>query len=336
MLYSRSRFDQMSSMISTMVRAARSGGSAVMAVAFRKYSSERPVEAVEDHEVRLVGETLALARPAAEHLLEEDARPHRAQKHDELEVRDIDAGGQMSTVTTIAGCGRLRNSRMRWSGRSTRPVILATNASPMPKASRQMSTSWSAWEMCGRSFAAKMSVFGNRPVSPLVLDGVLLDLLDDPAIGVGRSDAALDIGGFEAALVFQQVELLGAGHGVNDAHLLAFVEEDAVHPHVRANGHDVVVHEETLADGPLVVVAIDDVLEVGGRVGRRCGGEADLDRVEVVESIAPDGEFLARCSRDGTRRRSPGRRRGWGCRGGRRPRRSPRRLTRRWRCGRAR
>ncbi len=38
-----------------------------------------------------------------------------------------------STVTTMPGLGRLRNSRMRCSGRSTRPVILATNASPRPK-----------------------------------------------------------------------------------------------------------------------------------------------------------------------------------------------------------
>lgn len=29
----------------------------------------------------------------------------------------------MSTVTAMPGLGRLRNSRMRWSGRSTRPVI---------------------------------------------------------------------------------------------------------------------------------------------------------------------------------------------------------------------
>ena len=41
-----------------------------------------------------------------------------------------------STVTTMPGFGRLRNSRIRCSGRSTRPVILATKASPRPKMSR--------------------------------------------------------------------------------------------------------------------------------------------------------------------------------------------------------
>jgi hypothetical protein len=70
-----------------------------------------------------------------------------------------------STVTTMPGLGRLRNSRMRCRGRSTRPVILATNASPCPKMSRAWSTSWSECEVCGRSLAAKISVFGNRPCS---------------------------------------------------------------------------------------------------------------------------------------------------------------------------
>jgi hypothetical protein len=38
----------------------------------------------------------------------------------------------MSTVTTTLGLGRLRNSRMRWSGRSTfaLPVIFFTKSSP--------------------------------------------------------------------------------------------------------------------------------------------------------------------------------------------------------------
>jgi hypothetical protein len=52
------------------------------------------VEAVEDGEVGLVGMALALARAAAEHLLEQDARLHRAQEDDELQVGDVHAGGQ--------------------------------------------------------------------------------------------------------------------------------------------------------------------------------------------------------------------------------------------------
>ena len=45
----------------------------------------------------------------------------------------------ISTVTTMAGLGRLRNSRMRCKGRSTvgLPVIFCTNESPRPNTSRQ-------------------------------------------------------------------------------------------------------------------------------------------------------------------------------------------------------
>ena len=52
----------------------------------------------------------------------------------------------MSTVTAIPGSGRLRNSRIRWRGRSTVgfPVIFWTKASPLPNSSRSISTSWSA------------------------------------------------------------------------------------------------------------------------------------------------------------------------------------------------
>ena len=73
----------------------------------------------------------------------------------------------MSTVTTTLGFGRLRNSRMRCSGRSTLglPVIFCTKLSPWLKTSRQMRTSWSACDTCGRSFTAKIRIFGKRPVS---------------------------------------------------------------------------------------------------------------------------------------------------------------------------
>ena len=42
-------------------------------------------------------------------------------------------------------------------------------------------------------------------------------------------------------LVFEEVELLAAGLGVDLLDLLAFLEEDAVHPHVGVDLHDVVV-----------------------------------------------------------------------------------------------
>ena len=68
-----------------------------------------------------------------------------------------------STETTMPGFGRLRNSRMRCRGRSTRPVILRTNARHGRRRPCASSTIWSAWDVWGRSLAAKISVFGNRP-----------------------------------------------------------------------------------------------------------------------------------------------------------------------------
>ena len=73
----------------------------------------------------------------------------------------------MSTVTTTLGFGRLRNSRMRWSGRSTfgLPVIFWTKSSPWPNTSRQVFTSWSACEVWAMSLTAKMRILGKWPVS---------------------------------------------------------------------------------------------------------------------------------------------------------------------------
>ena len=96
-------------MISLMVRVGLSGGSAVMPVALRKYSSSVPSKQSKTMKWDLSGILLALARAAAEHLLEEDAGLHRAQEDDELEVGDVDAGGEQvdgdDDARVRAGCG---------------------------------------------------------------------------------------------------------------------------------------------------------------------------------------------------------------------------------------
>ena len=79
-----------------------------MPVVLPEVLEQRAVEAVEDREVRLVGVLLALARAAAEHLLEQDAGLHRAQEDDELQVGMSTPVVSRSTVTTIrasGGCG---------------------------------------------------------------------------------------------------------------------------------------------------------------------------------------------------------------------------------------
>jgi hypothetical protein len=53
---------------------------------------ERAVEAIEDREMRFVREALAEARAAAEHLLEQDAAPHRPQEDDVLQIGYVHPG----------------------------------------------------------------------------------------------------------------------------------------------------------------------------------------------------------------------------------------------------
>ena len=62
---------------------------------------------------------------------------------------------------------------------------------------------------------------GEAAVLPLVLIGVALELLQDLAVGVRRRDLALDLGGVEGALVFEQVELASASLRVDLVDLLA-------------------------------------------------------------------------------------------------------------------
>ena len=129
----------------------------------------------------------------------------------------------------------------------------------------------------------------------LVLVGVALELLEDLAVGVGRGDLALDLGwrrrrarppGGRAGLA----PVSGSTWSTCSPSLrkTPFMRTSERDP------HHVVVDEVALAHGPLVVVAVDQVLEVGHRVGGRRGGQADLDRIEVVERVAPDRQLLGR------------------------------------------
>ncbi len=168
-------------MISAMRLAVALGGSTVMPVALAEVLEQRPVEAVEDHEVDLVRVLLALAGAAAEHLLEQDARLHRPQEDDELQVRDVDAGGEQVDGHDDARVGPVAEL----ADALQRPVDAAGDLGDEGVAAAEdvagLVTSWSACEVCGRSLAAKISVLGKRPYSRLVLVGVALDLLEDLA-----------------------------------------------------------------------------------------------------------------------------------------------------------
>ncbi len=61
-----------------------------------------------------------------------------------------------------------------------------------------------------------------------------------------------------------------------------------MHPDIRFDRDDVVINKIAFADGPFVLVAIHHVIEVGGGVRGGSGGQADLDRVKVVERLPPD------------------------------------------------
>jgi hypothetical protein len=99
------------------------------------------------------------------------------------------------------------------------------------------------------------------------------------------------LGGIELALVFDVVELAGAGGGIDDIDLLAFLQEDAVEADVGFDGDDVVIDQKALLDSGFVTVFENLVLEERGGVAGGSGGKADLDGVEVVERAAPDGSL---------------------------------------------
>jgi hypothetical protein len=122
----------------------------------------------------------------------------------------------------------------------------------------------------------------------LVSQRVLLQLLEDLAIRIGRRHLGFDVGALEAALVLQQIELARTRRWVDLFDLFALLEEHAVHPHVRAHLYDVVVDEEAVLDRLAVLVAVDGRLEVARRVRGGGGSQADLDGIEMLERVVPD------------------------------------------------
>src|SRR5690349_11545166 len=61
---------------------------------FSKIVEQGSVEAVKNYEMGLVGKVLTFTSAAAKHLLEQNARLNRAEKHNELKIRNIDSRGK--------------------------------------------------------------------------------------------------------------------------------------------------------------------------------------------------------------------------------------------------
>lgn len=239
--------------------------------------------------MRLVGVALTLARAAAEHLLEEDARLYRPQEHDVFEVGDVHAGRQQVDSDDDAGVGAVAELP----DALQRPVDVTgdlgnegvTSAEAVAGKVDQLVGVRDVRQVVG----GEDQGLGEAPELLLVLRGMGLQLFEDLAIGVWRRDLLLDLIGVESPLVLQQVELAHACLRVDLVDLLALLQEDAVHADVRAHPHHVVVDQVALADSPVVLVAEHQVLEVGHGVQGWRGRQAHLDSVEVVEGVAPDG-----------------------------------------------
>ena len=122
--------------------------------------------------------------------------------------------------------------------------------------------------------------------------GVFGDFLDDLAIAVRRRDGALDGGSVKCAFVFHIVERFLAGVRVDLADCFAFFEKDAVHSHVRLDGDRLVIHQKAVENCLLDAVAKNWLAKKRDGVRGGCGGEADLDGVEVIEGVAPDAHLL--------------------------------------------
>ena len=166
-----------------------------------------------------------------------------------------------------------------------------------------MSTSWSACEVCGQVIHGEDQGLGEAAVLLLVFQGVLLDLLEDLPVGVRRRDFAFDLGRVELPLVLEQVELFACQSRVDDADLLALLQEDAVHADIGVDGDHVVVDEVALAHGPLVLVAVDDSLKYAVVCAAGVAVRPILMASKWSRVSAPDGQFRCRCSPGGTRRR---------------------------------
>ncbi len=198
-------------------------------------------------------------------------RLDRPQEDDELQVGDVHAGGEHVHGDDDAGFGPVAEL----ADALQRPVHVGSGDLLHECLAAAEDVAASVDQLVGvrgvrQVVGGEDQRLGEAAVALLVLVGVLLDLFEDLAVGVGDGDLALDLGGVEAAA------RLPAGRaarlpvsGSTRSTCSPSLRKTPLHADVRFDATDVVVDEIALADRPLVLVAVDDVLEVGHGVRGR-------------------------------------------------------------------
>jgi hypothetical protein len=149
-------------------------------------SQQRPVETVENHEMRFVGILLALARAAPHHLRKQDARPHGPQEHNVFQVGNVHARGEHIHRHHDAGTGpipefadRLQRTVHRCAARDLADERIAA-PEDLARQIHKLIGVRSVSQVVNR----KDQRFGKTAVLQFMFQRIGLDLFQDAAIGV--------------------------------------------------------------------------------------------------------------------------------------------------------
>lgn len=188
---------------------------------------EGSVETVKDREVGLVGQLFPFTGPATEHLLKQDAGFHRAQEDDEFQIRYIHTGGK---EIDRDGNGRFRpvakfpdtlqgTVHRGAAGDLLDELLAATEDFP------GHGYQFIGMGGVGQIVVGKDERLGKTAKAFFVGQGILLDLFEDFPVGIRNGDDLFDGRGLERPLIFQPVQLLIAGGGINNADQFSFLQK---------------------------------------------------------------------------------------------------------------
>ena len=246
------------------------------------------IDGIEDAEGLLADLVATPGRPA-QHLFVEDAAVDAAQKHEVRDLGDIDPGGQQ-----IDGDGDLRQVVVAIG--ADQPADLIDAAGDLADGG-VLDLAVARLERLLQLIDddVGMGVGGGKEqgLARQVRIDVLCQLLGHDPVEVDRHDLLIEGIDLEVDLVRNMGQVDLAGSGIEQLDLLALAE---MNPGLREGGGDL--------DRRLMVdqVAVDDRLAVGVGVNRiaedlhrmqrgRCG-QADLDRVEVLQDPAVLGDVV--------------------------------------------